>query len=239
VCSDCSDFISELKKCEKGYFLVRGVFEEDLNIQKFKSQLEYREPSSSSKTLHNFFNEKFIDMFGWKARNGVYSFGVDYKKIKNFHFGYGDQSYILMPIGKWDIVWSKTIDDLFNATEGLYGKNNIDEYDNIYGIDNDGTWKVKTSDNTIIDTKIQKRADVLINYKLVDTFWRPTRSFDEFLIDNYDKYLKNIVESYIQGDLNDAIKSSNEISLKCDRYYLIDQKYVTDLIKLIWGDEEI
>jgi hypothetical protein len=61
----------------------------------------------------------------------------------------------------------------------------------------------------------------------------------EYTLSSKSSELKSIVDTYKEGDLNAAMNSGNEISIKCDSYYLIPISYKEELIKLIWNDEKI
>jgi len=90
VFENCKEFISDLEKCEKGSFLVRGIGDDgdglDFGIKEFKHDLSYRSPKDMPSDLHEELNYKFENSFGWQVRNGLFSFGrnIDLDKIKKY-----------------------------------------------------------------------------------------------------------------------------------------------------------
>lgn len=203
---ECKYFINDLKKCDKGSFIYRGV-NKKVDIEKFKSNLKYREPINMRIDIHEKLNKKFHEKFGWNVRNGVFSIGK-----KTF---YGIDSYLIFPIGKYEIVWSPEIIDLYGEIEDV-----LDDIldDAIYKYDNNKNI-ISEKDDMLIFKNIFKFEDFFEKYK--------TPIINE-KINDFVKYYKS-------GDLNNAIKSENEISINCKNYYLINIEYKKELIKYIWN----
>ena len=59
VFSECNVFIEDLKKCEKGSFLIRGVTNTDIDIEMFERDYN-RAPRDLSYDLHKKFNFFFF-----------------------------------------------------------------------------------------------------------------------------------------------------------------------------------
>lgn len=53
-------------------------------------------------------------------------------------------------------------------------------------------------------------------------------------IDEFDKFK----DTFIDTDLKSAIKTGNEIVFICDKYYLIKTRYESEIIRVIFGEDE-
>jgi S-adenosylmethionine:tRNA-ribosyltransferase-isomerase (queuine synthetase) len=193
--SECNIFIKDLKKCEKGNFLFRGINEINLNITQSKSNTDNKRiPTDTPKMIHDILNDIFRKKFGWNVRNGIFAFGQKIHILKKHHIkneiyidngyiesNYGLETYILFPSNSYNIVWSNTINDLIDI---------LDEEDLL----------IKNLDSNIIKEK-----------------------------------LIIIANKYKSNDLQSAILSHCEISINCEKYYLINQKFANILIEKIWG----
>ena len=111
ILSECSEFVSALKECPKGYFLYRGSHFQIPEHQLFTSRLENRIPVNTPQEIHDKVNEFFEVKFGWKIRNGVFCYG--YTSLENFprDLGYGPQ-FLCFPVGGFEFVYSPDHFDL-------------------------------------------------------------------------------------------------------------------------------
>lgn len=178
VFSDCKQFISDLKECDKGQFLVRGIGKNsddmDFGIKLIEHNLSYRTPRDMPQDVHDLLNYRFENVFGWKVRNGIFSFGrkleLDYvkdqyeKQLKEYKennkptdklsldkmiynsvsTGYGKKTFFVFPVGDYEIVWSRDINDLFSELETDLEPNEYDakrKWEEEYGEEADGQWR--------------------------------------------------------------------------------------------------
>jgi hypothetical protein len=74
---ESSLFIEHLRVCPKGTFLVRGFKEQIDTYRFFNHDLENRKPLHTPLETHDFINQTFLDVFGWKIRNGVFCYGFN------------------------------------------------------------------------------------------------------------------------------------------------------------------
>jgi hypothetical protein len=192
VFSDCKIFIEDLKKCDKGNFLVRGVNNwnlEDYNINLFElNTTNNRKPSDMPLKVHNKLNYLFNEKFGWNVRNGLFSFGRNFyspndkNNKEQMESGYGNQSYLLFPCGEYDIVWSETIDDLYSSLDDDYldiGSLIPNEYlatelyNELYEENKNGQWTLNDQETGKSD-KTDAAKYVADNWKDFDFKWDET-----------------------------------------------------------------
>ncbi len=62
---------------------------------------------------------------------------------------------------------------------------------------------------------------------------------DEKHIEKSEENLQEIVDTYSDENLCNAIESKNEICIESNSYYLINQKYIIELIERIWINEKL
>ncbi len=111
---DCKPWLNAVSKCERKT-LVRGYHPKN-DIELITTRKD-RRPRDTDKPLHKSVNKEFKKTFGWKVRSeGVFTFGG---KIVG---GYGISSGIVFPVGKFEFVWSKEIEDFFMFTSQKIGQ---------------------------------------------------------------------------------------------------------------------
>ena len=129
ILTDCAEYISQLKKCPKGYFLYRGSHYQIPDAKWFESRLKERAPVNTPQVLHDQVNNTFESQFGWKIRNGVFCYGfTSLEKIPE-DLGYGTQ-YLCFPIGGFEFVYSPKYFDLcgyFHELNYQISENEISE----------------------------------------------------------------------------------------------------------------
>jgi len=115
--SDCAYFFKEsafpgIGGSGKGYPMYRGSKSVNTNSYKVITPRTSRLPKDTPEELHYALDESFNDKFGWNVRSeGVFCTGSGpstgpYGKI-----------YWVLPIGKFQYVWSSKIRDLTNTLE--------------------------------------------------------------------------------------------------------------------------
>lgn len=110
VIENCKEYIEILQAGEKGCFLIRGIQVDDIDIKLFPHSVEFRKPRDTHIDLHNAINEHFENQFGWKVRNGVFTYGTKTNGHKlTTHYG---TTYLIFPCGKFTYVYDSEIYDL-------------------------------------------------------------------------------------------------------------------------------
>jgi len=125
------------------------------------------------------------------------------------------------------------LNDLFNKKFGWYVRNGVF----CFGSETDGDIEQPFDTEYGSDTYLvfpTGKYDIVWNEEIKDLFYE-IDFIDERKIDEYEKDIQEIVDTYVEGDLCDAIESGNEICIDCNSYYLINQKYIKKIIHRIWN----
>jgi len=226
----------------KGEFFYRGTKDSINDIKKFKSRTD-RIPKDTPPELHNMLDSLFKRYLGWHAR----SEGTFVNGKKDNISGYGI-SFMFFPIGKYDFVWSPSIEDLYSKIEQNYMLEEpeylfISDYDYDYEYNEEsGNGKYEyegilyNNINDIEDTK-----NITGNNIENDAVWIPNMTFEEYReksIDDYennrDTYLHDLIKTYSKTNLNKAMKSGHEVMFRCKEYYMVDAKFSKILRKELW-----
>lgn len=125
ILSECSDFTTLLRSLPKNSLFVRGVNNDKIEIEKILTNNNERIPRHVPLKIHNYINDYHFEKFGWKIRNGVFTFGIDFSDKPNFNLGYGTD-YIFFASNNFKCVFDERIFDLCEFI--------IDN--NIYDLDN-------------------------------------------------------------------------------------------------------
>jgi len=120
VLSECEEYVNQLKKCPKGYFLYRGSHLQIGDCKLFTSRLDNRPPLNTPQHLHDAVNETFLSQFEWKIRNGVFCYGYTSLTDIPAGLGYGQQ-YLCFPVGRFTFIYSP---DHFDLCGHFYQKQN-------------------------------------------------------------------------------------------------------------------
>ena len=129
VYTHCMPFIKDLVKGRYNYLtknqdlLHSGRKGSDPIIK--KNIRTNRKPSDMDMDLYNYYDKTFYKKFGIKGRSGSLFCSGD----SHMAGGYGDTNYIVFPVGKYEILWSDEIRDLY---KNPYSDMIIDRYLNIY-----------------------------------------------------------------------------------------------------------
>ena len=146
--------------------------------------------------MTHFFNVEFLKHFEFAPRSeGIFCTGK-----KSIADGYG-WPFLVFPIGEFEYIWSEKVNDLFDYVESSMW------FD--YTFDTDGV--------------IQDIRDGFYPSHAIS--WYEEEMSDEDIKDKMDQIvdinIKNIVDTYKDTDLREALVSGNEITLKCDEYYIL------------------
>jgi len=107
ILNDCSYFF----KNWKGEMLYRSFKSNNkFKLKKIKAYKK-RNPTDVSKRLHDKLNFVFQNLYGWKVRNGT--FCTQNKNVANGFNGFNGKTYIFLPIGKYEYLYSHKIVDLY------------------------------------------------------------------------------------------------------------------------------
>lgn len=116
---NCRPYITLLQQT-KYKILVRGYNDPIADIKEFKHNIQYRVPRNTPQNIHDRLNEKFESVFGWKIRNGVFCFGIDFDNNIKYNLGYGD-NYFFFPQGEFEFVYSRNVFDLYEYFNEIGG----------------------------------------------------------------------------------------------------------------------
>ncbi len=206
------------KQNVKNKFLWRGTNYIIYTIKKFKVR-KNRVPTDTCIEVHDLSDKYFKKLFGIKARSEtVFCFSG-----KLAAEGYGSHPYIIIPIGKFDFIWSKNIDDFYGAIqyEPMYkiicDSDSIDleyEYESEYGENGIGTWIYKGWDTKeqIDDDAIKKVIKKLKSEGYLDRFDDNLRQVDKIQIladeiaDDLEWVPKIDINEWIESILSDSKK---------------------------------
>lgn len=110
---DCQPYLKQNKNAMISRSLYRGVktgMDDPLTIQK-SVRLDDRRSSDSDARVHDFFNKYFTEIYGAPFRNAMFASGSP-----GAASDYGDNVYIVFPIGEFQYLWSDVVDDLYSNT---------------------------------------------------------------------------------------------------------------------------
>jgi hypothetical protein len=249
---DCRDFLSEISSYKDMELLFRGssyrfapppeiITANDNGIWKRSSNIN-RRPKDTSSDISNIFNDYFLEKFGIKLR----AVGVFTSKSVNIATDYG-KPYIFFPKGKYKYYWSYEIDDLYSHVEGKnwYYRNYNDlsyNWESVFGENNEGEWcydGVCYNSDIISSSEDAKLDNEELNNMSIDSikkllYWKPGVELDEYINnikEDSEDEIKSIVSRYQEGGLDDI--ATQEITFKCDDYYLVDIAFYNKIIKYL------
>lgn len=125
--NNCTQYLSFLKTCRKGTFLIREV-NDNFEFKKIKVSIDFRKPRNMPIDFHNLVNDYFFDKFGWKVRNGVFCYGSS-KNKNDIITSYG-VPYLFFPSNHYKYVFDSNIFDLYkfqfeSSIDSDYSHSNI------------------------------------------------------------------------------------------------------------------
>lgn len=121
---DCAEWF-KICPTEKMYHGTED-YQSPVSILKLKAK---RKPSASSPRLHNAVNDFFEEKFGWRAREiGLFCTG---QAVTGSIYSNRAHPHIVIPIGKFEYLWSAEIQDVFGIYTGFMGSRagNFPKYD--------------------------------------------------------------------------------------------------------------
>jgi len=207
---DCRPFLKQIKNTGGFIYRVSGRRPGPMGIIKVSSHIATgREPAAMNPTIHNLLNQAFEKLFGWKVRDGVpVSGNIDVSDTT----GIWGLTSIIFPIGDFGFVWSPKIDDL--------------NFDTFFGT------AVRSAVFNVSGRSVKDYISYNLNSDEYNEFMKGTQPGLNYAMPKpLHKKIVGLLEKgldlnrYTDGDLKNAIKSDNEIFIKCDSYYLVYPDY--------------
>lgn len=107
-------FLKSINQCIGDCALYRGMY-----ISKnegWKKTRKDRKPFDTPEWIHEALDKEFYKKFGWKARSqSVFAVGGAIRTT-----GYGGDTYIIFPTGKFEYLWSPKVSDLYGHLSQKY-----------------------------------------------------------------------------------------------------------------------
>jgi hypothetical protein len=230
----CKPYIDIIKSCDGQRLLFRGFnfkgedikddvllsiyAEKHITIKEIKHRWN-RIPLDTPEEIHDLLNTKFVEKFGWEARNGVFCYLKD--ATHNTSTGYG-VPYMIFPIGDFEYLWSPNVFDLYgdNQAEIEMYMNQDEYFDELIEED----WESHCDgDNELYNNQEELQKFIDMRMETFNT--------------DFIEHLDSLVNTYKDTDICKTTQV-REITLNCDSYYLIDKLYLDNIKKRIWGKEE-
>ena len=253
---DCKPYLKDLRK--SGKVMYRGAYGGDMTkIIPRKN----RKPKDMDQDLSDELDDAFMSHVGWKPRSeGVFCSG-DHGQAK--HYGTAvftvwpiDKYKIVWSESVGDLYtkMDNSGDDDYIETDWME-----EDYEEIYGENSEnGSWyyegddtketeksaaEAKVADQIIDDQDFEsdeEREDFDPYDEMEELDWEPNVSLDDYLEDaianERERQLESryeVVFEYEDDNIIRAIDSGNEIMVGCKAYYIIDDSYTNEIIKLV------
>lgn len=115
----CIPFINDLFLYGDGHFLYSG--RRNLRADYIvKSIRQTRNPLDTNKDIHKIIDDSFYEKFGIRARSNTLFCTSSSWIAKNYGV-----PYFIFPMGKYEVIWSKTIFDLYSKTRTIDPDNEL------------------------------------------------------------------------------------------------------------------
>jgi hypothetical protein len=250
---ECRPFLREMKKVSKGLFLWRG-YKSSVKNYKYVVPRSDRSPTDMPEELQDILDDLFNKKFRWMPRSG----GVFTTGNRRDSSSYGTPN-LFFACNKYKILWAPRIPDLYSEFEGSEFLQELDaytedewsdEYEREYGEGSDGgSWHYDDNDTDLTD--YDEAEEYVINdvldgdeYEIYDNSlmaWVPHVETEDFYNQKEHEwhqereyFIDDKIGEYTDKNLPKAIKSGNEVMVKCPGYYLVDDKFKDALIGYIW-----
>lgn len=217
IVNNCWPYINDLRRQSISsptlkHLLWSGRKNENKSL--IKRKVKGRRPLDTPKEIHNMLDQMFKKQFGVEARsNSVFCYNSDFKVQV-----YGEP-YSIFPMGKYKILWSPYVSDL---------------YDTLNKINRDYMrW--------LADEKSEKMLKIRWNDLPPEEQAKYGDNFEQYkeYIKNYKEELKEEVQKYIDtyevidGRDLDKPQNHNELMVVCDSYLGVQGKYVDNVMKAL------
>lgn len=125
----CKPFLKDWKKCNTDLLLMSGRKKSENYF--IGTVRKNRRPKNTKKEIHDNLNKLFKEKFGVEARgNSLFC-----TSLYSDAGGYGD-AYVIFPIGKYKIIWSKDVGDLYIYLSYLGKGKNLEDVVETYEMGN-------------------------------------------------------------------------------------------------------
>lgn len=196
---DCRPYINDLKRTNHfpNRMLYSGRSSNTIFIQ--RKVRKDRKPKDAPKVVHETLDQLFYNEFGIKARSQTL---FTFPTWSNASY-YGNP-YIIFPIGKYEIIWSDKISDLYGDM--------VDTLKDIAKPEDEGFINIVDAewDRINVDKGL---ATQLANW-----------IYENFPINKF----------YRKGRLNNALKLNSEIMVYCDEWVGVQEKKFREHCKSEW-----
>lgn len=168
-----------------------------------------RKPMDTSKELQDIIDDMLFKQFGWRPRSS--SLFCTSARVTAESYG---TVYLIFPVGKYKILWSPSIVDLWSKYF------DPDSYENRNFI-------LYLTNPQEFENEIRNDLE---EYELLDYEFEleVERKLDEY----HDRY-EELKNSYKEGDLRGALESRNEILLNSERYIAVNPRLTMDIINAL------
>ena len=173
----CKPWLNTIKSC-KNKALWRGVTSTGGDPVIMKPVRTDRQPLMTGPKDQKKFDTVFDNYWGWKPRaTGLFATG-DYATAA----GFGENTYLIFPVGPFKYLWAEKIDDLWN-----YRKANYDELRQIV--------KTEYSDKDICKALSNKSGiEIMIKTKSYIGIYDET--LNDFLLKTHNKNLHSLTANF-------------------------------------------
>jgi len=216
VIKDCQPILRALKGSKE--LIVRGSSKSINGIEEVIPRTD-RRPLSTNVLISDAVDKALYKRFNWYPRSeGVFAYYGD----RDSAYSYG-AVYYMLPIGKYEYVWSKKYTDLY-----LYLAPRDFKITPIY-----------IAEHLIPNITRGKIVEVMKMLDLEPSTEQPWQASQEnnrkIASIPLDKLINTCAEYVAKQYTNKELKSSSgfELSFKCDKYYLIEKEYKSVLMDLI------
>lgn len=108
--NQCKPFLNDWKKTNMSSYLYSGRKANSIWFE--KNVRKDRKPMSTPIDVHNIIDKRFHEIFGIKARSQSIFCVSDINMAKSY-----GKAYYIFPKGKYDIIWSNEISDLYTELQ--------------------------------------------------------------------------------------------------------------------------
>jgi len=234
---DCIPFLKELKKTGRKKILYRGYYDFNSGIITKKKTRNDRTPKDMDETTSEYLDNLFKKKFGWYARSaGIFATA---NVFDTYEYG---KPFLFFPIGKYKYIWSPVVNDLYTKIDnkGLSLEDVEERFSEDYEMEqgeytNNGSWEYDGIELEYAESRSEAKMEMMDNQELFGfESWNdfdedllefiPDLTLEEFIEQKEEEieyHLKDLVSSYTNKNLKQAIQMKNEITFNCKEYYLV------------------
>lgn len=185
----CQPYLKDLQSIKRSPGLLFSGRNSRENFIKNRIR-KNRRPKDMPEEIHDLLNDKFKEKFGINLRSETLFCYPDAEPTAEF-----GSVYIIFPIGKYQIYWSPSVQDLFRNLADRVGWNTLDDFEgdeqktidtieNVVSTYQKGNLKKALSSNVVTEIMLHCNEYIGVSYKYIEEILL-------FLRDNYDFYKTN------------------------------------------------